>query len=202
MARAVDHQSAAERHAKRAQCSLLQPGEKKKQPIEGMTWNVRERRFLGKKFFAKSDGPFRGNGPLIPVLRIGDRESGLLQQRKKCSAAVARAMVIHDVVIGPQHAKSGHSEKQSSAGFQQGVSAGQGASRIFKVLENVEHEQQVVAFGGLKAGVKRNDVNFGGVRAQRINEMGVWFDAFDIAELHEARKEQGIAATDVQNMQR
>ena len=171
--------------------------QEKEQTIEPRRWNRRENGFARGEFFAEGDGQFRGYGPLIPVLRTGDRKPGLAQEREKSGAAVARAMVIHDVVIGPQHPKSGHSEKQNSARFQQSVSAGEGASRIFQMLENIQHEQQVVTLAGLETAIEWSDVNFGGIRAGGIDEMGVGLDAFDVAKLGQAGEKQSVTTTNV-----
>jgi len=106
-------------------------------------------------------------------------------------------MVIHDVVIGPQHPKSGHSEKQSSTRFQQSVSAGEGTGRIFQMLENIKHEQQLVRLAGLETAIEGSDVNFGGIRAGGIDKMGVGLDAFDVAKLSQAGKKQSVTTTNV-----
>ncbi len=115
------------------------------------------------------------------------------------AAPVAHMMMVDRVVVGPENLERRNRQQKRPRGPEQRVSMVQCFTRIIQMLENVQHQDERIRRGRTKITVEWSDADSRAMRALRIYQPFVGFNAFHLAEFRKPIEKQTITTSHVED---
>ena len=152
-----------------------------------------------KRFFGRPLEKLYRKCPMEPVSRFQHFESRLANQWKKSSFGVTGEVMVDGVVIGPHQFVRRDRENQIPIILQKRGHPMQRRLRILQVFQDIEHEDNVIAFARLKGCVKWAEGNSFAMGIVLGNQVPVGLQTFDTAKVGELIEEQSVPTSDVED---
>ena len=118
---------------------------------------------------------------MIKVMQCFHSKTGLDQDRFQTESDITSVMPVHLVVAAPEPRKRGDGQDEPAAGPKRAGDRAKRAQVVFKMFEDIEQQDEIARFFGLKIGVQGCDLNSIAMR-RIVRGFRVRFDAFHLAE--------------------
>jgi hypothetical protein len=131
---------------------------------------------------------FRGTGPVEEVAFGANPKTGLSGHLAEPTLGISGEVVIQNVVIRPEAHEGRNGDNRGTIRAEKIDYVLERTDRIWKMFQDIQHQDQGIAFSRLKARIKGTDMDAGAMGIALAHEFCAGFDTFHVAKFGKALK--------------
>jgi hypothetical protein len=143
---------------------------------------------------------FCGTRPVEEVAFGANPKTGLSGHLAEATLRVSGEVVIQNVVIRPEAHEGRHGDNRGTIGTEKVEYVLERIDWIRKMLQDIQHQDQGIAFSRLKTRIEGTDIDAGAMGIALAHELCAGFYTFHVAKFGKPLKKEAVTATNVQNV--